>query len=206
MVKAYLRYAQEGPAWGVIASANSNIVFASGKLLLTASLENVSVWNVKQGTLVSPVAMRLVVGSAGITCSGLASVPDLPLPSHAASTGPLAVAAAVRVWQGGRRGDPNSCLARGQPGGRGPRRWRRAAVEPGHRRLRGDTAGPPLSRHGAALQPQRSAAGQRRARHRRGGLGRGRRGGAVSPARPPRRGDRRRVCGARAAPGQQQQG
>ena len=50
MVKAYLRYEQTG-AWGVITSANV-CYDKSGKHLLTASLENVSVWNVKQAVLV----------------------------------------------------------------------------------------------------------------------------------------------------------
>lgn len=53
MVKAYLRYELTG-SWGVIASSNSNVCYdRSGRHLLTASLENVSVWNVKQAALVS---------------------------------------------------------------------------------------------------------------------------------------------------------
>lgn len=53
MVKAYLRYELAG-SWGVIASGRSNVCYdRSGKHLLTASLENVSVWNVKQAALVS---------------------------------------------------------------------------------------------------------------------------------------------------------
>ena len=53
MVRAYLRYELAG-SWGVITSGNSNVCYDhSGKFLLTASLENVSVWNVKQAVLVS---------------------------------------------------------------------------------------------------------------------------------------------------------
>ena len=53
MVKAYLRYELAG-SWGVIASANCNVCYdRSGKHLLSAALENVSVWNVKQAVLVS---------------------------------------------------------------------------------------------------------------------------------------------------------
>lgn len=52
MVKAYLRY-EARDAWGVISTTNCNIAFdATGKLLFTGCLENVGVWNVKQGALV----------------------------------------------------------------------------------------------------------------------------------------------------------
>ena len=52
MVKAYLRY-ELSATFGVVAS-NCNIVYdTSGKLIISASLENLSVWNVKQGSLVS---------------------------------------------------------------------------------------------------------------------------------------------------------
>ena len=52
MVKAYLRYELAG-TFGVVCS-NSNLVHdATGKLVYTAALEDVAVWSVKQGTLVS---------------------------------------------------------------------------------------------------------------------------------------------------------
>ena len=52
MVKAYLRY-ELASSFGVVAS-NSNVVYDdSGKLIIAASLENIAVWNVKQGSLVS---------------------------------------------------------------------------------------------------------------------------------------------------------
>lgn len=51
-MKAYLRY-EAADAFGVIASTNSSLAYdASGKLLLTGALENLIVWNVKQGTKV----------------------------------------------------------------------------------------------------------------------------------------------------------
>lgn len=51
MVKAYLRY-DLASTFGVVTS-NSNVVYDhTGKLVITAALENVNVWNVKQGTLV----------------------------------------------------------------------------------------------------------------------------------------------------------
>ena len=51
MVKAYLRYEFTG-AFGVISSNASPVYDASGKNLFTGSLENVSLWNIKQGNLV----------------------------------------------------------------------------------------------------------------------------------------------------------
>jgi hypothetical protein len=52
MVKAYLRY-EFSSAFGVITSSANPTYDASGKLLFTASLESISVWNAKQGGLVS---------------------------------------------------------------------------------------------------------------------------------------------------------
>jgi U3 small nucleolar RNA-associated protein 12 len=51
MVKAYLRYEFSG-SFGVITSNAFPLYDLSGKLLITASLENVSIWNIKQNTLV----------------------------------------------------------------------------------------------------------------------------------------------------------
>lgn len=60
MVKAYLRYELAG-SWGVINSPGCNVCYdRSGRHLLTASLENVSVWNIKQAvvakTLTPPIS------------------------------------------------------------------------------------------------------------------------------------------------------
>jgi len=52
MVKAYLRY-EPADCFGVVASSNSNVVYDhNGKLVITAALENVIVWNPKLGTAV----------------------------------------------------------------------------------------------------------------------------------------------------------
>lgn len=52
MVKAYLRY-ESKDSWGVITSAGCNIAYdTTGKLLYAGCLENVGVWNVRQGALV----------------------------------------------------------------------------------------------------------------------------------------------------------
>ena len=51
MVKAYLRYELVN-AWGVITSKSSVCYDRHGKYFFTASLERVSVWDVKQAVLV----------------------------------------------------------------------------------------------------------------------------------------------------------
>ena len=52
---AYQRYVPAG-TWGVVASSCSIAFDASGKLLFTGCLEDVALWNVKQGTLVQRLA------------------------------------------------------------------------------------------------------------------------------------------------------
>lgn len=53
MVKAYLRY-EAAATFGVVASTAANVALdASGKLLVSAALENVLVWNIRQGAAVS---------------------------------------------------------------------------------------------------------------------------------------------------------
>ena len=51
MVKAYLRY-EQADAFGVITSGSNVVHDLSGKHVLSAALEDVAVWNLKQGTLV----------------------------------------------------------------------------------------------------------------------------------------------------------
>lgn len=58
MVKAYLRYERAG-AFGVVSSGPAPCYDASGRLLVTAALENLAVWNVKQGSLVSVGCLRV---------------------------------------------------------------------------------------------------------------------------------------------------
>ena len=61
MVKAYLRY-EQARAFGVIASPEASPVYADdkGKLLVTAALERLTVWDVRRGvearSLVPPLA------------------------------------------------------------------------------------------------------------------------------------------------------
>jgi hypothetical protein len=55
MVKAYLRYEFEG-AFGVVTSGARSCFDVSGKLFITSALDNVIVWNVKQGTQARAVA------------------------------------------------------------------------------------------------------------------------------------------------------
>lgn len=56
MVKAYLRY-ELADSWGVITSKSSVCYDRNGKYFFTASLERVSVWDVKQAVLVRIVAV-----------------------------------------------------------------------------------------------------------------------------------------------------
>ena len=51
MVKAYLRY-ELAEAFGVITSGANIVHDTSGKHVITAALENVAVWNLKQGSRV----------------------------------------------------------------------------------------------------------------------------------------------------------
>jgi hypothetical protein len=53
MVKAYLRY-ELSSTFGVVTSNSALVHDNSGKFVVTAALENVAVWNIRQGTLVRP--------------------------------------------------------------------------------------------------------------------------------------------------------
>jgi len=59
MVKAYLRYERAG-SFGVVTSGPAPCYDASGKLLITAALENLAVWNIKQGSLVRKAFLIVV--------------------------------------------------------------------------------------------------------------------------------------------------
>lgn len=53
MVKAYQRYTPR-TIFGVVASSNSNIIYdAEGKYAISPALEDISVWDLKKGELVS---------------------------------------------------------------------------------------------------------------------------------------------------------
>eukprot|EP00887_Chlorella_sp_A99_P006380 scaffold3.g6380.t1 len=84
MVKAYLRWEQAGQGpWGVITSANSNIVYdRSGRHLLTASLENVSVWNVKQAVLVR--TLQAPVSESGKVAGEVTQIAASPVANQVA--------------------------------------------------------------------------------------------------------------------------
>jgi hypothetical protein len=53
MGKVYLRYAQQ-VSFGIINSPNSNALLADpfGRFAISAALENVNVWNIRQNVLV----------------------------------------------------------------------------------------------------------------------------------------------------------
>ena len=90
MVKAYLRY-ELTSSWGVICS-NSNVTYdISGKYLITSSLENVSLWNPKQGVLVSEGVVHARRAADVSTCQpGTPLVPHCCIPPFAWRTCALA--------------------------------------------------------------------------------------------------------------------
>ena len=60
MVKLYLRY-EPTLTFGVISSGNGNAIYDSeGKLALTPALEDVVIWNIKQGIQVRIPFFRLL--------------------------------------------------------------------------------------------------------------------------------------------------
>ncbi len=59
MVKAYLRY-ELSTTFGVVTSNSALVHDNSGKFVITAALENVAVWNIRQGTLVSQINVSIM--------------------------------------------------------------------------------------------------------------------------------------------------
>jgi U3 small nucleolar RNA-associated protein 12 len=58
MVKIYLKYGLR-KAFGVITSSPSNIIFdPTGKCAITGALEQVAIWNVRRGTIVSTLGVQ----------------------------------------------------------------------------------------------------------------------------------------------------
>ena len=51
MVKAYLRYELDS-TFGLVTSSPSVVYDRSGKHVITAALENIAIWNIRQGTQV----------------------------------------------------------------------------------------------------------------------------------------------------------
>ena len=68
MVKAYLRY-EQADAFGVIASGSNIVHDLAGKHVLTAALESIAVWNLKQGNLVSAWLLSLYAALQDVTCA-----------------------------------------------------------------------------------------------------------------------------------------
>ncbi|MEO2192429.1 MAG: hypothetical protein ABGY24_08300, partial [bacterium] len=92
MVKAYLRY-ELADTWGVITSRSDVCYTGDGKFLITAALERVQVWSVKQAIVLRHLdaSESLAVGkSRPVTCLAVS-----------ASTNQLAVGygdGSIRVW------------------------------------------------------------------------------------------------------------
>jgi U3 small nucleolar RNA-associated protein 12 len=73
MVKAYLRYELSG-TWGVLTSVSNVCYDHSGKYLVTAALENVLVWNVKQAVV---VRSKFTITSSSVLLLADSSKPPL---------------------------------------------------------------------------------------------------------------------------------
>ena len=116
MVKAYLRYEAAG-TFGVVASSAAPEFSSDGKQLYTPALENVGVWNVKQGTLVRGCSTAAV---RPCHATSLAAAMQLALarlssgdarPCHRCSTGrPMAIAAELQLAQEPACSGADACL------------------------------------------------------------------------------------------------
>lgn len=75
MVKSYLRY-EPGLAFGVIVSVDANICYdPSGKHLLAPALDNIGLWNLKQG-LCSKTFSPSTRSSHSLALTSIASSPS----------------------------------------------------------------------------------------------------------------------------------
>lgn len=71
MVKTYLRYVQQD-SFGVITSSTGDVLYlpsSEGRIAIVATLEDVSLWNIKQGVLVD--VLRDVDNKHAVTCMSL---------------------------------------------------------------------------------------------------------------------------------------
>lgn len=59
MVKTYLRYEQHS-SFGVISSANA-IFGSNGKIAVTAALEDIYLWNIRQGVKVFTEKIKYII-------------------------------------------------------------------------------------------------------------------------------------------------
>lgn len=111
MVKAYLRY-ELADTWGVITSRSDVCYTSDGKFLVTAALERVQVWSVKQAIVLRHLDApeSLAVGkSRPVTCLAVSQ-----------STNQLAVGygdGSIRVWYVFGVGGRLAGLCAGYPSG-----------------------------------------------------------------------------------------
>ncbi|EIE21123.1 transducin family protein [Coccomyxa subellipsoidea C-169] len=92
MVKAYLRY-ELSNTFGVVTSNSALVHDNSGKSVVTAALENVAVWNIRQGTLVRMlVPPTSAEGRAPAEVTQLAAAPASPHVAAGHSDG------TIRIW------------------------------------------------------------------------------------------------------------
>ncbi|MEW5304297.1 MAG: hypothetical protein WDW36_006917 [Sanguina aurantia] len=96
MVKAYLRY-EFSSSFGVITSSSNPVFDAEGKLLITSSLESISVWNIKQGSLVQSLTPQ-VASSSGAATGAVAEVTMLALSPFGKLLGSGYSDGTVRLW------------------------------------------------------------------------------------------------------------
>ena len=79
MVKAYLRYEQASPVLGLVVSADANVSFDhSAKLLLAGALENLMVWNLKQGRCLHALAPSSSASSSSCMKPAVTSIACMP--------------------------------------------------------------------------------------------------------------------------------
>eukprot|EP00249_Psilotum_nudum_P021026 c27942_g1_i2 orf=1058-3220(-) len=99
MVKAYLRY-EHAAVFGVVVSSDSNICYDNtGKLILAGALEQLAVWNVKQGRCVQNLAP--VVASSSSSSSSTARPAVTSLACMPLSKSLVAVGygdGSIRIW------------------------------------------------------------------------------------------------------------
>lgn len=87
MVKAYLRY-EQAAVFGLVASADANVCFDhSAKLLLAGALENLVVWNVKQGRLLHSLAPSPPSSPSSSSLPAVTSIACMPSSLSLVATG-----------------------------------------------------------------------------------------------------------------------
>lgn len=89
MVKAYLRFEQAGN-FGLISAAGALAYSGQGQLLAAAALEDIALWNIKQGSLVRKLT---AAGTTPVAVTKLAASPATDLLAAGYSDG------TVRIWQ-----------------------------------------------------------------------------------------------------------